>query len=259
MEFTNSTATGNVLLGNLIGTQIDGLTALSNKLDGVLITNSASNNTIGGIVTGDGNTIRSNTSTGVLVASGCGELHSWEFDLLQWKPLGIDLNGDGVTKNDTGRLRQWSQHAAELSGDLIGYGGSVAVSSTSGSLTITGSLNSVANSSFSLDFYASATPNAANYGEGQTYLGSTTVTTDAQGNVATYSVTFTVAVPTGQYVTATATDQPRQHIGILAGLPAQCGQCDQRASGEHVPRIASHPREHGARVLGSEWQPDLHL
>jgi len=49
-------------------------------------------------------------------------------------------------------------------------------------------------------------PNAANYGEGQTYLGSTTVTTDAQGN-ATYSVTFTVAVPVGQYVTATATDQ----------------------------------------------------
>src|SRR5262249_39148465 len=43
------------------------------------------------------------------------------------------------------------------------------------------------------------------YGEGQTYLGSTTVTTDAHTDLASFTVTFPVST-VGKVVTATATD-----------------------------------------------------
>ena len=56
-----------------------------------------------------------------------------------------------------------------------------------------------------MTFFANSTADPSGYGEGQTYLGSATVTTDANGN-ATFQVTFKAAVPVGQVISATATD-----------------------------------------------------
>ena len=71
--------------------------------------------------------------------------------------------------------------------------------------TITGTFNSTPSTNgFRLEFFASVAADSSGFGEGQTFLGFTTVDTDASGN-ATFSVTLPVTVPAGQFVTATAT------------------------------------------------------
>lgn len=74
-----------------------------------------------------------------------------------------------------------------------------------GSLTIQGTLNSLASTVFQLDFFANDAVDASGCGQGQRYLGSRAVTTDASGN-ATFSHATAVAVPLGKWITATATD-----------------------------------------------------
>ena len=70
---------------------------------------------------------------------------------------------------------------------------------------IGGSLNSLPNATYTLDFYANAAADPSGYGEGQRYLGSTSVTTDAAGN-ASFSVTLPSATASGEWISATATD-----------------------------------------------------
>ncbi len=61
---SNSGTTGNVVAGNLIGTNAAGTQAIPNSI-GVQITAGASGNTIGGTVTGSRNVVSGNTSSGV--------------------------------------------------------------------------------------------------------------------------------------------------------------------------------------------------
>lgn len=71
--------------------------------------------------------------------------------------------------------------------------------------TISGTLNSTPNSTFAIDFFASQIWDTTHYGEGQKYLGSISVTTDASGN-ASFTATMP-GVPSGfNYFAATATD-----------------------------------------------------
>src|SRR5262249_39786928 len=79
-----------------------------------------------------------------------------------------------------------------------------AVSSAS-STVITGTLNSAPSETFHLEFFASPTADPSGYGEGKTYLGSTSVTTDSSGH-ASFSVTAPVGNLAGQVISATATD-----------------------------------------------------
>jgi hypothetical protein len=77
--------------------------------------------------------------------------------------------------------------------------------SAAGSTTIDGTLNSTASTIFQLDFYRNTACDPLGYGEGETYLGSKQVTTNASGN-ATFTVTFPVDVSPLERLTATATD-----------------------------------------------------
>jgi uncharacterized repeat protein (TIGR01451 family) len=70
---------------------------------------------------------------------------------------------------------------------------------------VQGSLNSTANSTFTLHFYASASCDASGNGEGATLLGSSPVTTNAGGNV-TFNLTLATAASVGQSINATATN-----------------------------------------------------
>ncbi len=79
------------------------------------------------------------------------------------------------------------------------------VSSAAGT-TISGTLASVASTTFRIEFFANQGLDASGHAEGQTYLGFTTVTTDTNGN-ATFTATTLAAIPTGEgYLTATATN-----------------------------------------------------
>src|SRR5262249_41684373 len=57
---------------------------------------------------------------------------------------------------------------------------------------------------YRIEFFASAAVDPSGYGEGQRYLGSTTVTTDGSGNVI-FGVILATSVTAGEYVTGTAT------------------------------------------------------
>ncbi len=58
---------------------------------------------------------------------------------------------------------------------------------------------------FTLQFFANPTADPSGYGQGQTLLGTTTVTTDANGD-ASFQVVFPVPIAAGDAVSATATD-----------------------------------------------------
>ena len=80
-----------------------------------------------------------------------------------------------------------------------------AISSGTGT-TISGTLASVANTTFRIELFSNPSPNASGHGDGLTFLGFTTVTTDGTGN-GSFTATLSSPLPQGQgYISATATN-----------------------------------------------------
>jgi titin len=185
-------ASKNVVEGNLIGVQSNGTGALPNGDCGVRITQSANDNTI------SGNTIAYNALVGIGVGGTSKGNNFVANSIFANGLLGIDLGMDGVTANHS---------PASTTGPNLYENYPVLKSATSsaGTTTIKGSLASFANATFHLEFFASATGDSSKHGEGQTYLGSISVTTDANGN-GSFTATFSVSVPAGQAVSSTSTD-----------------------------------------------------
>ncbi|MEN3332392.1 MAG: hypothetical protein V7641_1757 [Blastocatellia bacterium] len=205
--------TGNVVQGNYIGTGANGIASLGNKHYGVLIINSAANNLV------SENTIAFNPA-GVTILSGT--RNSIRFNsIFSNRSLGIDLGGNGVTVNDAG-------DADAGANDLQNFPVFTALSSADGSTTIRGTLNSKANSPFTLDFYANSACDPSGLGEGEAFISSSTVATDASGN-ATFSLTLPGALNPGQVVTATATD--------AAGNTSEFSQCKVVTTGPQTFRL----------------------
>ena len=71
-----------------------------------------------------------------------------------------------------------------------------------GQTKIEGTLNSALNTTFRLEFFSNTELDPSGHGEGETYIGSTDVRTDANGDVS-FSVTLPVVVPPGHFITAT--------------------------------------------------------
>ena len=196
--------------GNFIGTDVTGTTALGNTDDGVFI--SLANNTVGGTTAGAGNVIAFNVGAGVAVSSGNGNDILSNF-IFSNGGLGIDLFPGGVTANDAG------------DGDTGANGLQnfpVLTSATSGSIDIEGSLNSTANTQFTLEFFSNAACDPSGFGEGENFLGSTDVTTDGTGN-ASFMATFPTTVPPGDFITATATDPDNNTSEFSECTPAALG------------------------------------
>lgn len=144
----------------------------------------ASNNTVGGTVTGAPNIIAYSSDDGVEVDGGTGDAIR-ENSIHDSGNLGIELVSNGNNNQPTPDLTS-------------------AVTNSSG-ITIQGTLVAAANTSYALDFFANRTANPSGFGEGQLFLGSYTVTTDSSGT-ANFSVTFSIPVPVGEAISATATD-----------------------------------------------------
>ena len=134
---------------------------LGNEVNGIIFSNNASDNTVGGTADGQGNTIAFNVAAGVSVQSGTGNTIQSN-SIFSNGHLGIELLG---TANH-------SQTAPSISGAT--GGGTVS--------NIQGSLTSVPNTSFLIQFFSNIAPDPSGFGQGQTFLGSTTVMTDASGN-----------------------------------------------------------------------------
>ncbi|NJN00460.1 MAG: hypothetical protein HC793_02120 [Aquincola sp.] len=199
IEIGTGGGSGNVVQGNFVGTDASGTLNLGNG-NGILLGNGAVNNRVGGVVAGEGNTVAFNTFAGVVVTDAGASGNSVLGNRIHSNgTLGIDLgNFDGVTANDAG------------DGDAGPNGLQnfpvLASARTDGAsqITLTGTLNSSANSHYRIEFFASAAADSSGHGEGQRLLGFTNVSTDSAGN-ASFSTTLLASVAVGESISATAT------------------------------------------------------
>jgi Bacterial Ig domain/SdrD B-like domain len=188
---------GNLIQGNYIGLNAFGGGA-GNGL-GILVWRGASNNTIGGTTAGARNVISyivHGNSAIVISDSGTTGNAILGNSISANAGLGIDLAGDGVTVNDLGDLDTGANNLQNFP---------VLTEIHTGATThLIGTVNSLANATFRLEFFANADPDPSGYGEGQRYLGYTTVITDPSGNAA-FDVVVASATTTDETVSATAT------------------------------------------------------
>ncbi len=189
----------NVIQGNYIGVDITGTGALGNLYDGIAIGSGPTGTLIGGTAAGAGNTIAYSGGKGVSVAPAAGAGHAFLGNRIFGNgALGIDLEANGVTANDAG-------DGDSGANNLQNFPVLTSAVSSGGNTTITGTLNSTAGTAFRVEFFSSSTGDASGYGEGQTYLGFTSVTTNGSGNAAINATLTGVTVTAGHKVSATAT------------------------------------------------------
>jgi hypothetical protein len=192
-----------LILGNFIGTSVNGTDPLANSQDGVGFRTSASGNDVGGTATGEGNVISGNADDGIQVGSPADPTPTmnalFRNSIFGNGALGIDLDpGNGVTPNDAGDVDTGPNN-------LQNFPAVTSAASNATTVTIGGTLNSEANKQYRIEFFSNSACDPSGNGEGQTFLGTTNVTTDGAGNAA-FTASLPVAVPVGQIVTATATD-----------------------------------------------------
>jgi CSLREA domain-containing protein len=225
-------AQNNIVRGNSVGIGADGASNVGNTRHGIVMhSNGAAgqpneppvlNNLIGGVGTGDGNTVAFNGSAGVAVfgnpvslsgQANVGNTIEGNSIFLNGRTspgtlIGIDLStkfpfpmDDGVTPNDS-----QGHGAANDPNNFQDFPVISSVTVANGSTTVTGTLTQAVspNTTFRIEFFSN-NPDPVGIAEGQTFLGSTSVTTDATGS-ASFSTTLTVALASPQNVTATATD-----------------------------------------------------
>ena len=199
----NGGVTNNVVQGNFIGTDVTGTLDLGNAFSGIVVADSAANNTIGGLEPGAGNVIAFNDGTGIFAGQDLGNLlpqtgNAFLSNLIYSNGFGIDLGPDnGPTINDS------FGHVGP--NNYQNYPIVTSASSVGGVLIVRGTLSSTPNTAFTVQFFISDTADQSGFGEGQRLLGTITVTTDANGSVAFEQVLGT-AFALGEVVTATATD-----------------------------------------------------
>src|ERR1043165_6776506 len=192
-----STGTGNVVSRNLIGTATDGSDAVANGEDGGLIAGGA-NLTVGGATGSYANTIAFNSGRGVNLSGGATGDRIAVNSIHDNGSLGIDLGGEGVTPNDAGdgdAGQNGLQNFPVLTSATL-FGQNVGVA---------GTLNSTANTVFTLQFFSNTACDSSGNGEGASFVGSGTVKTDASGN-APFNFYFENVTAAGDQLTATATD-----------------------------------------------------
>jgi titin len=214
--------TSDLVEGNFIGTQKDGVHPLGNGASGVFVTGGGANNTIGGTKAGAGNIIANSGADGVLIGSdpnagfntpagtGNAVLHNSIFNNAQ---LGIDLGAhDGVTQNDAAGHNGPNnfQNFPVLTQAFV----------SGGFLVVVGTLSSAPTSStFRLEIYANASADASGHGEGKTFLGATTVFI----NIGTTGFAAILPDPlaSGQFISATATDPGNNTSEFSADIQVQ--------------------------------------
>ena len=188
---------------------------------GLIIFGGTTNNVIGlkPDGSGNGNQIAFNYAAGVLVDdTNTMGIAIRGNSIFSNGGLGIDLNNDGVTTNDTGD--------ADMGPNGLQNFPVITNALASGANTvISGKLNSTPNNSFFIDVYRNLSPDSSGYGEGQVYVGTVSVNTDGSGN-AGFALTDTGNYA-GQYFTATATSAGGDTSEFSTNLLAVAGPAAQ--------------------------------
>ena len=216
--------TGNVVQGNLIGTDATGAGDLGNGRTGVYVVSIGAESVIGGTSAGAGNVIAFNGSSGIGVTEGSGN-SIFSNSIFSNNDLGIDLGTFGVTPNDPGDGDSGPNNLQNFPVFTS------AVSSGAGT-TLEGILTSTPNTEFTLEFFSSMECDPSGYGEGESSLGSLIVVTNGSGSV-DFLFTPPTPVPSGRYLTATATDPygNTSEFSQCIGIDVCCGCADCNEDG----------------------------
>jgi hypothetical protein len=198
--------------GNRIGVAVDG-SAQGNAGQGIRIV-SGSPFVVGG-PGADQNVIANNGGNGiVLISSGQAEIA--ENTIHANGGLGIDLGDNGVSANDAG-------DTDTVGGNNTQNHPTIGSAVHSGGITfVSGSLSSATSTTYTLRFFSSSAADPSGYGEGETYLGAMSVTTNAAGSA---SFTFNCPALPGTFITATATNTSTGDTSefsnalVVSGLP----------------------------------------
>ena len=239
---------GHIVKGNYIGLTATGSNSIGNTLDGIGLLNTP-NTQIGGSTPNERNLISGNGGSGVIVAGNAATGNRIETNYIGMTMAGTSLGngGSGVaisSATDTAILSNGiafngllgidldNNGTPNLNDDRDGDAGanrlqnfpSVYAVHTVGSTTkIGGQFNGTPSNNYLLEFFSSDGCNAGvpnNYGEGQTFIGSTAISTDVFGNTA-FGFIPSSAVAGGKYITATAT----RKIGTVPDETSEFSQC----------------------------------
>src|SRR5262249_25841189 len=149
------TGKGNVLFGNSIGIDASGA-AVGNGV-GVLL--AGTGNVIGDVSPGLGNKIAYSAGFGVAVRFDDSAGNTIRGNSIHDKDgLGIGLGLDGVTPNDPGDADMGSNNLQNFPAITPQHGGPTTA--------VSGTLDTTASQSFTIDFYASGAADPSGYGEG---------------------------------------------------------------------------------------------
>ncbi len=220
--FVGNSPSGAVIQGNKIGTDITGTLALSNNSCGIEVfgnNTSTTNGTIGGTGSGQGNIIAFSGLNGVSIGSGNTGWSILGNSIHDNGRLGITLAGCGTTTpttNDScGTLTNGANHL-QMFPVITG------ITLNGGNVILSGTLNSVPNTLYRLEFFSNPSCDPSGFGQGQVFLGSTNVTTGAG-----CSASFAVTLPNpGGFAnfTATATD-PNGNTSEFSACASLTGPC----------------------------------
>lgn len=228
----------NTLQNNYIGVDITGVTPAGNGSAGVWIdpVNGGSNNN-----TVTQNIIANNGGPSAVVVGGGVGNRIYANRIYNNVGLVIDLGNNGSTAND-------SLDGDSGANNLQNY--PVLASAYSDTLSktwVSGSINSIANATFTLDFYATTADNSS-----QIYLGTGQVTTDGAGN-GLFNLSFNVASPVGSLVSATATagdgSTSEFSLSTWVPLPGDANR-DRVVDLSDLALLAAHYGQAG----GATWQ-----
>ena len=201
-------ASNNLIEGNYIGVDAAG-NPLGNGANGVLMKHSASGNTVGGTTANAANVIAFNQANGIDIGVDTSDQSDGNSilgnSIYGNSGLGIDLGSDGVTPNHTGGATGGAPNGLQNYPVLTTAVYFPGRSGSGGSTTVGGTLNGAARTTYLIQFFATPAADPSGHGQGQTMIGSISVTTLASGN-ASFSQTISTDDLRGQALSATATD-----------------------------------------------------
>jgi len=195
------------IIGNKIGLDANEQPLLG-SITGITTSNyylgPVQNVVIGGSSPGMGNEIAGHLGAGIVVANTYSGVRLSGNSIHDNGGLGIDLIPPsfqtGVTPNDPLDVDVGAnglQNFPVLTEALrLGNNG----------VLLRGTLDSAPSRSYAVEFFANPSCDSSGHGEGQLFLGGTTVTTDASGS-SSFNMTSSVTLPAGWVATATATDR----------------------------------------------------
>lgn len=239
---------GLIIKRNRIGIGIHG-EDLGNSYCGICILSSY-NNLVGGSAS-DGNIIAYN-GIGIEISGNDSYGNQVKGNsIFNNDALGIDLivGSYGVNLNDTGDPDTGPNELQNFPRIDTAY-------ITGSNLIISGLLNSLANTSFNLEFFndpvlVSGSLDPSGYGEGYTLIHSMAVTTNGSGNA-----TFNISIPStgvyrGDYISATATNNATNSTSEFSGSKLVASETDSvcKAETNYIVEVTRHPD-----ALAYDWQ-----